>query len=91
MDEAAKKGMRDTDLVAGKVEVLIKRIFQEIDKDGDGLLDAYELHSALFAKGILAPIDAVTTLFNHIDSSNDGLMSHDELSLYMIKPLGTKT
>ena len=68
-----------------------KNIIQQLVKNGDGSLDAYELYTFLISKGILAPIYVVTDLFNRIDSSSDGLMCHEELSSYMIKPVGTKS
>ena len=66
-------------------------IFYELDKNENGLLEAYELYTSLIDTGILVSIDIVTTLFNHINRNSDGFLSLNEFISYMIKPHGTIT
>lgn len=84
--EAKKKAESERGI---KIEDSTRNIFHHLDKNGDGLLDAYELQSALVSEGILVPVDTVMTMFSHIDSSGDGFMSKDEMVKYLMKPLET--
>ncbi len=79
MIEGKQKSSSPTNLnraITLEQEKSIKQLIDTVDKDGDGKLNEYELHSVLIAHGILVPIDVVLDLFQAADSNNDGLLFH---------------
>ena len=60
-------------------------LLQLADKDGDGTLDPFELHSVLIDKGILVPLDVVTKVFDEYDEDDNGLLTIEEFTSFTFK------
>ncbi len=68
----------------------VSQLLSKVDKDGDGTLDEYELHSVLVANGILVPIDVVLSLFHEADRDSDGSLSLEEFGQFILSPASDK-
>ena len=62
-----------------------ENLLQLADKDGDGTLDPFELHSVLIDKGILVPLDVVNDIFDDVDKDDNGNLTVVELSEFLFK------
>jgi hypothetical protein len=72
--------MRDfqTDQLYGSI------LFESGDKDGDKKLEPYELHGALMSKGIVVPLPSLLSLFAAADTDNNGFLTLEEFSNYLV-------
>jgi len=62
-----------------------RNVLNVMDESGDGELDPYELQSLFISKGILVPLDVVTTVFNEIDDDGNGLLTVEEFASFLHK------
>jgi Ca2+-binding EF-hand superfamily protein len=63
-----------------EAKAVIKKIFDQIDKDGNGSIDANELKEKLripINSGVLQ-LESVDEIFNRIDVNSDGKIVFDE-------------
>ena len=67
-------------------EKSVSQLFSVVDKNEDGILDEYELHSILVANGILVPIDVVLSLFHAADTDKNGSLSLEEFGYFITSP-----
>lgn len=62
-----------------------EHLFEKLDQDGDGVIDIFELHTALIATNTLVPLDVVVHLFSTADKDSDGTLSLEEFTEYLSK------
>uniref|UniRef100_A0A7S3Q5V8 EF-hand domain-containing protein n=1 Tax=Chaetoceros debilis TaxID=122233 RepID=A0A7S3Q5V8_9STRA len=62
----------------------VSNILNAVDKNGDGTLDMFELHSVLISQGILMPIDVVASMFSVADTNSDGKLSLEEFGHFLL-------
>ena len=66
------------------------RLLKKADKNGDGVLDPFEVHSVLIDNGILVPLDVVNDVFDDVDKNDNGEITIDELSAFIFKSKASK-
>ena len=57
---------------------------QEKDHEEDDKIRLFDFHKALLAKNLLLPVEVVNSLFREADDDNDGAISDDDLSTFLI-------
>ena len=66
-------------------EARLKRLFQAIDDDSSGFIEAPELRKALKAEGIDLSMDRINELIDGADDNSDGKLSYDEFKSVLAK------
>ena len=56
----------------------LRKLFKQIDTDGNGYLDAAEIQAALSTHGVDVGMSMASALISTVDINNDGVMSEDE-------------
>ena len=64
-------------------EVILKRVFDIFDKDGNGLIDHAELVAGLSVLCGGSSQSKVRTAFNMFDANGDGYIDMDEMASYL--------
>lgn len=86
-----RRAARSRSRTAGLKFALYRPLFEEIDKDGNGVVDASELHGALLKTFPALTPKAVRKMLSEADVNHDGVLSLEEFSAIMTAAEGKNT